>query len=370
MNPSPWRPPSRPTPAPAAPVRVLVVDDSAVIRRVLKDGLSKDPLIEVVGVAADAYEARDKILDLNPNVITLDLEMPRMNGIEFLKKLMAQYPLPVIIVSGLSQSGAAATVSAMAAGAFDFVTKPSSSTPDGVALMMDDLRRKVRLAGRAPAQSPGSPRSGVAAPQVVKASPAVRPVAQESNGRMIAIGASTGGTEAIAEVMSALPADCEGVVIVQHMPAGFTRAFAERLDRLSQLRVREAQDGDAILRGEALVAPGGQQLRVVRSQRGLRVQVGPGPLVSGHSPSVDVLMTSVAEACGGNAAGVVLTGMGRDGANGLLALRNAGGRTWAQDEATSIVWGMPRACHEVGAAERLLPLNAVASALASFRSSR
>jgi two-component system chemotaxis response regulator CheB len=187
---------------------------------------------------------------------------------------------------------------------------------------------------------------------------------------MIAIGASTGGTEAIAEVLSALPADCEGVVIVQHMPAGFTRAFAERLERLSQLRVREAQDGDAILKGEALVAPGGQQLRVVRSQRGLRVQVAPGPLVSGHSPSVDVLMSSVAEACGANAAGVVLTGMGRDGANGLLALRNAGGRTWAQDEATSIVWGMPRACHEVGAAERLLPLNAVASALASFRSHR
>lgn len=336
-------------------VRVLIVDDSALVRQLLTNGLGMDLGIEVVGTATDPYAARDKIVELKPDVLTLDVEMPRMDGVEFLRRLMPQYPLPVVMVSSLTQKGKQITLESLEAGAVDFVAKPTSNMAQGLTAMMAELRTKIKIASTAnvshwKSQRPVSPE---AAP--VQGGRALA----ESTHKVIAIGASTGGTEAIRKVICAFPSTMPGVVIVQHMPAGFTRLFADRLNQLCAMEVKEATSGDRVLPGRILIAPGGRHMKVARSGGLYQVVCEPGETVSGHCPSVDVLMHSVAEQVGANAVGVMLTGMGADGAAGMLAMRRAGARTLAQDQATSVVFGMPKVAFERGAAERLLPIDRI-----------
>ena len=347
-------------------IKVLVVDDSALVRSILADGLAKDPGIEVVGTAPDPYVARDKIVELRPDVLTLDVEMPRMDGVEFLRRLMPQYPLPVVMVSALTQRGKRITIEALEAGAVDFVTKPSTDVARGLTAMLDDLRHKVKEASRANVSHWKKdvyrrPSQGVV--------PGSRALA-ESTDKVVAIGASTGGTEAIKRVLARLPGATPGIVIVQHMPAGFTKTFADRLNDLCALDVKEASTGDRVRMGAALVAPGDKQMRVERSGGIYQVRCEDGEKVSGHRPSVDVLMNSVAESVGRNAVGVMLTGMGSDGAAGMLAMRKAGARTMAQDEASSVVFGMPKMAYEKGGAERLVALDDMASEIVKALSSK
>lgn len=338
-----------------APIKVLVVDDSALVRKVLEEGLKSDPRIVVVGTAPDPYVARDLILQHKPDVLTLDVEMPRMDGVEFLRRLMAQMPIPVVMVSSLTERGAQATLDAMDAGAVDFVTKPGSQYGGkGLIAMMDELRQKVKAAARVRVM----PRKGhvVAGPKPI----AGRALANTTD-KVIALGASTGGTEALKEVVTQFPADTPGVVIVQHMPEKFTAMYAARLHALSAMEVKEAVDNDRVMPGRVLLAPGGMQMRVVRQGGQYRVRCKPGDRVSGHCPSVDVLFDSVADDVGRNAVGAIFTGMGSDGALGLLKMRQAGARTVGQDEATSVVYGMPRVAHEKGAVEAQLPLHQMAN---------
>ncbi len=338
-------------------IRVLVVDDSALVRNILSQGLSMDPNIEVVGTASDPYIARDKIVELTPDVLTLDVEMPRMDGVAFLRKLMPQYPLPVVMVSSLTQRGKQITMDALDAGAVDFVAKPSSNVAAGLNAMLMELRTKVKIASTANV-------SHWKGKRVVPRAPSAAPCAlAESTDKVIAIGASTGGTEAIRRVIEGFPANTPGVVIVQHMPPGFTKMFSERLNQLCQMEVREAVDGDRVRTGLILIAPGGVQLKVVRSGGFYLVRCGGKEKVSGHCPSVDVMMHSIAEHVGKNAIGGMLTGMGQDGAEGMLAMKNAGARCIAQDEATSVVFGMPRVAYEKGGAEQLVSLDKFAPAL-------
>lgn len=336
-------------------IKVLVVDDMAMVREILKKGLSMDPNIEVVGTASDPYIARDMIIELNPDVMTLDVEMPRMDGVEFLKKLMPQRPIATVMVSSLTERGKKITIDALQAGAVDFVAKPSSDVSRGLNAMIHELRNKVKVAassnvshwkGKKPKPSPA---------------PTISPKAlAESTDKVIAIGASTGGTEAIKDVITRLPAASPGVVIVQHMPAGFTKMFAERLNTLSQMVVKEAEDGDRVMCGRVLIAPGGFHMRVVRSGGVYKVKIEKGELCCGHCPSVEIMMQSVASNVASNAVGVMLTGMGSDGADGMKAMRSAGARTMAQDEATSVVFGMPKEAYNRGGAEDLVPLDKVA----------
>ncbi len=343
----------------ARPIRVLIVDDSALVRQVLSQGLAADPGIEVVGTAIDAYEARDKILALSPDVLTLDVEMPRMDGVQFLRRLMPQYPLPVVMVSSLTQRGAQVTLSALEAGAVDFVAKPSGANGFGVGEILGELRAKIKTAAMVDV-STWRNRGGLQSPAAYQR-PA--PLPANTSERIIAIGASTGGTEAIRSLVEGLPAAMPPILIVQHMPAGFTRMFAERLHQLCALEVKEAAHGDEVRPGRVLLAPGGQHLRLARKGNGFEVHCAPGEKVSGHCPSVDVLLHSVALQAGARAIGLILTGMGADGADGLCALRRAGGRTLAQDEASSVVFGMPRVAFERGGAERLVPLDQMAAAV-------
>jgi two-component system, chemotaxis family, protein-glutamate methylesterase/glutaminase len=338
------------------PIRVLIVDDSALVRNILFQGLSEDPGIEVVGVAPDPFAARDKIVALRPDVMTLDVEMPRMDGVEFLRRLMPQYPLPVVMVSSLTERGKKVTMDALEAGAVDFVSKPKSDVARGLTAMLMELRTKVKIASTANVShwKHKRVREGRPVAGSVKA-------LQESTDKVIAIGASTGGTEAIRAVIGKFPPTTPGVVIVQHMPAGFTRMFAERMNQLCSMEVKEAEHGDRIMTGRVLIAPGGFHLRVTRSGGIYKADVSPGQLVQGHCPSVEVMMYSVADHVGPNAVGVMLTGMGRDGADAMLAMRKAGARTAAQDEATSVVFGMPKEAYERGGAERLVPLEDMAS---------
>ncbi len=334
-------------------IRVLVVDDSAVVRTVLREGLSIDPRIEVVGTARDAYEARDQIVRLRPDVMTLDIEMPRMDGVDFLRRLMPQYPLPVVMVSSLTQRGQAITLAALEAGAVDFVAKPNRRMSQGVDRMMVELRTKVKIASTANVSHWKFRRQ----PIRVGSSARFRP------NTVVALGASTGGTEAIRTVMAELPADFPPIVIVQHMPAGFTKTFAALLNDVSAMQVREAEEGDMLQPGRALVAPGGQQIQVVRRSDKLFVDYAGTKRVNGHCPSVDVMMWSAAKAIGANCMGVLLTGMGADGARGMLAIRQAGGPTVAQDEETSVVFGMPREAWQLGGADVLKPIGRVAEHL-------
>lgn len=345
--------------APSSRTRVLVVDDSAVARDLIERGLSRDPSIEVVGKAADVYSARDKIVFLKPDVVTLDVEMPRMDGIEFLKRLIPQYPLPVIVVSAVTAEGSSKALEALDAGAVAVVPKPSSSGgpaafQDMVTELADRIKEasKVRIRGPRPAAPVHPlPKSGIE----WKGGPSSRTI--------IALGASTGGTTALRTVIHDFPRNSPGTLVVQHMPPVFTRMFAESLNRESAVEVREARDGDAVRDGLVLVAPGDLHMSLERTGDGWKVRCQGGLKVSGHRPSVDVLLRSVAQAAGSRAVGMVLTGMGRDGAEGLLAMRRAGSVCLAQDEGSSVVFGMPKEAWECGAAERLVPLDAAAKTL-------
>ncbi len=338
----------------AKKVRVLVVDDSALVRDILAKGLAMDDGIEVVGTASDPYVARDKIVELKPDVLTLDVEMPRMDGVEFLRKLMPQYPVPVVMVSALTERGKQITLDALDAGAVDFVTKPKADVARGLQGMLVELRTKVKLAATANVSHWKHKRSE--RQTVIRSSKALA----ESTDKVIAIGASAGGTEAIKEVITRFPVDTPGVVIVQHMPAGFTKLFAERMNSLCEMEVKEAEDGDRVMPGRILIAPGGLQMKVIRSGGVYRVECKPGPLCCGHCPSVEVMMKSVAEHVGRNAVGVILTGMGHDGAEGLKAMRDAGARTVGQDEKTCVVYGMPKVAFEKGGVEKQFPLDEIA----------
>ncbi len=336
-----------PTPTSERPIRVLVVDDSAVVRQIFERELSRDPAIEVVGVAPDPYIARDRIVRLQPDVVTLDVEMPRMDGITFLRKLMRYHPLPVIIVSSLTPRGGELALEALDAGAVEVMCKPGTSYAVGD--MSVALIDKIKAAARVRVQAR------------TKATPAVpRLSLTRTTHRIVALGASTGGTQALQQVLTALPPNAPGIVIVQHMPEHFTRSFADRLNDLCAIRVKEAEDGDAVSPGRALIAPGNRHMLLVRSGAVYGVQVKKGPLVNRHRPSVDVLFKSVARYAGRNAVGVILTGMGADGADGLLEMKSQGAATLAQDEATSVVYGMPREAVQRGAADEVLPLDRIA----------
>jgi len=339
----------------ARPIRVIVVDDSALVRDILAQGLAMDPAIEVVAKASDPYVARDQIIKHRPDVLTLDVEMPRMDGVEFLRRLMPQYPLPVVMVSALTQRGKQITLDALDAGAVDFVSKPGTDVARGLSNMMMELRTKVKIASTANVSHWKSKRAAPPVRSTVTSS-----ALAESTDKVIAIGASTGGTEAIKDVVVPLPAACPGVVIVQHMPAGFTKMYAERLNTLCAMEVKEAETGDRVMPGRILLAPGDYHMTILRSGGVYRVDCSKGEKVCGHCPSVEVMMNSVAKNVGANAVGVMLTGMGSDGAGGMLAMREAGARTLAQDEASSVVFGMPKVAYEGGGAERLVPLEKIA----------
>jgi len=338
-------------------IKVLVVDDSALVRNILESGLNMDPGIEVVGTAVDPYKARDKILELEPDVLTLDVEMPRMDGVAFLRRLMPQYPIPVIMVSALTERGKKITMEALVAGALDFVTKPKAGISKGLTEMLGDLRQKIKIAATADVSHWLSKKK---TPDTVKP---VETVLSGGTDKVIAIGASTGGIEAIRTVIKMMPASSPGVVIVQHMPSGFTRAFAEGLNKQCAMNVKEAENGDRIIQGRVVIAPGGKQMEVYRSGGIYQVKLHDGEKVNGHCPSVEVLMKSVAKYAGDNAVGVILTGMGGDGAEGLLAMRKNGARTFAQDEKSSVVFGMPKVAYDIGAAEKLLPLDGIVPVL-------
>ncbi len=339
-------------------VKVLVVDDSALMRKLLCELLASDRELEVVGAAADPFAAREMIKQLSPDVLTLDVEMPRMDGLTFLRNLMRLRPLPVVMISALTERGADVTLSALALGAFDFVTKPKLDLVNGIAGYATEIIAKVKAAARTKPR----PRSEAAQARVDKAPLAT----SKMTNQVVAIGASTGGTEAITRLLSALPADAPGVAVVQHIPVEFSRRFAERLDRECAMSVREAQDGDELLVGHVLVAPGSRHLRIERSGGRWRCRLGDDAQISGHRPSVDALFESVAEHAGPNAIGVLLTGMGTDGARGLGAMRACGAPTIAQDRETSAVWGMPGEAVKQGAAVDVLPLSEIALRLVAL----
>ncbi len=323
-------------------IKVLVVDDSAVVRQIFEHRLSNDPDIEVVGTAPDPFVARDMIVELKPDVLTLDIEMPRMDGITFLRKLMKHHPIPAVVVSSLTGEGSELAMEAMAAGAVEVLTKPGAAYTVGD--MTIALAEKLKAASVADLTKFKSQR---------ESSGAIKPLAAlaETTNRVLAIGASTGGTVALDRLLRAMPSNTPGTLITQHMPAHFTKSFAERLNSHSTMMVKEAQDGDSVISGTALLAPGNTHLLLRRSGARYYVEVKSGPLVNRHRPSVDVMFRSVARAAGANAVGVILTGMGKDGARSLLEMKEAGAATIGQDEASCVVYGMPQAAFEIGAVE-------------------
>ncbi|MGQ9687499.1 MAG: protein-glutamate methylesterase/protein-glutamine glutaminase [Desulfobaccales bacterium] len=332
-------------------IKVLIVDDSAIVRKIFTEVLSKEPALEVVGTAPDPYVARDRIVQTKPDVITLDVEMPRMDGLTFLKKIMHYYPLPVIIVSSLTPRGGKMALQALELGAIEVLAKPDGAFSVGD--LGEELIQKIRAAAyiRLPKKEISE---SVAAPTPAR----VTPLVQTTN-KIIAIGASTGGTEAIKEVLLRLPQNTPGIVIVQHMPPKFTTAFAERLNQQCAMEVKEAQDGDSVVTGRALIAPGNYHMLLKRSGARYFVQVRTGPPVHHQRPSVDVLFNSAAITGGANVIGVILTGMGADGAEGLLAMKEHGAYTIAQDEASCVVFGMPKEAIKRGATHKVLPLTRI-----------
>jgi two-component system chemotaxis response regulator CheB len=332
-------------------IKVLVVDDSAVVRRILSQELNKHPNIEIVGTAPDPFVARDKILSLKPDVLTLDVEMPRMDGITFLRKLMKSHPMPVIIVSSVTPKGGKAAMEALEAGAVEVISKPGPAYSVGDACV--DLIEKIKAASRARIKKQTVPQQKDASP------PAKLHMAATTN-KIFAIGASTGGVQALSCVLPALPANAPGTVVVQHMPANFTTSFAQRLDSECTVNVKEAQHGDRVIPGRVLIAPGGLHMLLQRSGANYYVTVKDGPAVCHQRPSAEVLFNSVAKFAGANAVGAILTGMGNDGAGGLLNMRQNGAFTIAQDEASSIVFGMPKEAIDRGAAQKIVPLQDVA----------
>ncbi|SEP72414.1 two-component system, chemotaxis family, response regulator CheB [Ectothiorhodospira magna] len=350
-------------------IRVLVVDDSALVRKVLTEILGSAPDIEVVGTAQDPYVARERIKSLDPDVLTLDVEMPRMDGLTFLRNLMRLRPMPVVMVSSLTARGADVTLQALELGAVDFVTKPTLDVSRTLGEYSRELIDKVRMAAGARLRSPArlaAPPPKYSVDEVVPPRPAGR---WRTTDRMMAIGASTGGTEAVKEVLMALPADCPAVVIAQHIPPGFSKAWADRMDRQTRLVVREAEDGDRLVNGHVFIAPGDHHLLVVRDGARYVCRLSQAEPVNRHRPSVDVLFRSVLQSAGTNACAALLTGMGADGAQGLKELHDVGVFTIAQDEATSVVWGMPGEAIKRGGASAVLPLREVAGALLKAASS-
>ncbi len=337
---------------PVSKIKVFIVDDSAVVRKIFSEELSKYPDMEVVGVAPDPYVARDKIVRLKPDVVTLDIEMPRMDGLTFLRKLMKYFPIPTIIVSSLTPQGGKLTLEAMDIGAVDVIAKPNSAYSVGD--MSAQLVEKIRAASRAKII-----KKDLSAQAALDAEP-MRALAQTSN-KVIAIGSSTGGTEALKTILTKMPPNAPGIVIVQHMPANFTKAFAGRLNDLSQITVKEAEDNDSVTPGTALLAPGNFHMILRRSGARYYVEVKTGPMVHHQRPAVDVLFKSTAKNAGANAIGVILTGMGSDGAEGLLEMKNAGAKTIAQDEKTCVVFGMPKEAIKLGAADKVAPIEQIAT---------
>ncbi len=346
-----------------AKTRVVVVDDSALVRSLLTEIINRQPDMECIGAAADPLVAREMIRNLNPDVITLDVEMPRMDGIDFLSKLMRLRPMPVVMVSTLTERGADVTLRALELGAIDFVAKPKIGVADGLRLLAEDITDKVRIAAKAHVRRAHVPAAAVAGAAPARPATPVTSIGRLSTEKIIFIGASTGGTEATKEVLVNLPPDCPAVVITQHMPPGFTKSYAARLDGLCKIRVAEARDGERILPGHAYIAPGGFHLSVERSGANYIARVQDGEPVNRHKPSVEVLFKSAARVVGPNALGIMLTGMGADGAKAMKELRDAGSYNYVQDEASCVVFGMPREAINAGAAHEVLPLTQIAPKL-------
>ncbi len=347
----------------AKKITVLIVDDSALIRQMFSEILSSEPDIEVVDTASDPFDAREKIKLLNPDVLTLDIEMPRMDGLSFLEKIMALRPMPVVMVSTLAQKGADATIRALELGAFDYVAKPvSNHTRDTIGELKDDLVAKVRAAAQANITSRNVTRSASATPSIIPFNPS-----HGKNKHIIAIGASTGGVEALRDFLVRLPANCPPIVITQHMPESFTKSFAARLNNVSEITVVEAANHDRLRDGHAYIAPGGSRhLKIVKLAGEYVCKLEEGATVSSHRPSVDVLFHSVAEAVGAKAVGVILTGMGKDGAEGMKAMRDKGAYNIGQNQASCVVYGMPQVAHKLGATHVELPLSEIAAAVLNF----
>ncbi|PDT88756.1 chemotaxis response regulator protein-glutamate methylesterase [Bradyrhizobium sp. Y36] len=335
------------------PIKVLIVDDSSFVRQVLSEILSRDPSINVVGAAPNPLVARDMIKALNPDVLTLDIEMPRMDGLQFLDKIMSLRPMPVVMISSLTQKGAETALRALEMGAVDYVAKPSVGLADGLAALAEEIVAKIKIAASArvrPLQGtkPAAPRTSSGA-------------SFSSSEKIIAVGASTGGVEALQQLLTAFPADAPAILVTQHMPAMFTESFAKRLDKSCLIGVCQATDGERVLPGHAYIAPGSHHLELARNGANYTCRLHEQALVSGHRPSVDVLFRSVAKAAGANAVGIILTGMGKDGASGLLEMRRAGASTIGQDEASCVVYGMPKAAADCGAVQTELPLDKIPS---------
>lgn len=348
----------------SGPVKVLIVDDSATVRQIFRRVLSADPGLEVVGAAPDPYVARDLVAKHRPDVLTLDIEMPRMDGVTFLRKLMRHFPLPVVVVSSLARRGSELALEALEAGAVEVMCKPGAAYSVGdMAIELTDKVKAAALVDVRRVAPPPRPRSD-APPRLPQRALA------ETTHAILAVGASTGGTVALDSLLRALPADTPGTLITQHMPEYFTRSFAERLDGVSAMRVKEAQDGDSVTVGVALVAPGNKHMVLRRSGARYYVNVKDGPLVNRHRPSVDVMFRSVAQTAGKNAVGVILTGMGGDGAKGLLRMKEAGAPTIAQDEQSCVVFGMPRVAIELGAADDVAPLDQIPDRVTELFGSR
>ena len=344
--------------------RVVVVDDSALVRSLLAEIINRQSDMECIGAAADPLIAREMIRNLNPDVITLDVEMPRMDGIDFLGKLMRLRPMPVVMVSTLTERGADVTMRALELGAVDFVAKPKIGVADGLRQLADDITDKIRVATRAQLRrlSPSTV-SAAACGHAPSAAPPIAQLGRLSTEKIIFIGASTGGTEATKDVLMSLPPDCPALMITQHMPAGFTRSYAARLDGLCRIRVAEARDGERVLPGHAYIAPGGLHLSVERSGANYVARVQDGEPVNRHKPSVEVLFKSAARIVGPNALGIMLTGMGADGAKAMKEMRDAGSYNLVQDEASCVVFGMPREAINAGAAHEVLPLGQIGAKL-------
>lgn len=341
-------------------IRVLIVDDSALVRAILSRELSGDPELQVVGTAPHPFKANELIEKLDPDVLTLDVEMPGMNGVEFLKRLMKKHPMPVIMVSAFTRRHSQITLEALSAGAIDFILKPSSDITRGLHVMITELRKKIKIAARVRTSK---------SKYTIETNTPLTPISLDSflnRDKVIAMGASTGGNEAIRRILSAFPANTPGVIVVQHMPAGFTKMFAERLNLFTEMTVKEAQTGDQVMPGRVLIAPGGYHIRLKKTDGRYTVSCDKSEPVCGHRPSVEVLFRSVARTAGPKAIGIMLTGMGADGADGMVKMRLAGARTVAQDEATSVVFGMPREAFRRGGAERLAPLERIPAIVKTY----
>ena len=353
-------------------IKVMIVDDSAVVRKVLTEKMERSLEIEVIGSASDPIFAMDKMMKEWPDVVVLDVEMPRMDGITFLKKIMAQRPTPVIICSTLTEKGAETTIQALSAGAVSIVTKPKAGLKDFLEDEANDIINVIKVAARANLKrivntDPVTKVAPKLTADAVLSPPSVRAMAQTTE-RIVAIGTSTGGTQALEAVLAALPRVSPGIVIVQHMPENFTAAFAKRLNDLCEIEVKEAVQGDRVIAGRALIAPGGKHMLLKRSGAQYHVDVIDGPLVSRHRPSVNVLFRSVAQQAGKNALGIIMTGMGDDGAQGLKEMRDVGAATLGQDERSCVVYGMPKEANKLGAVQRELPLAKIPQEIVNYGS--